>query len=181
MTAATSVATGTNQRPPRADLAPSLCCARGLHSVARNTAPRKTCFRVQGFCSSAVMKREFVQPRARQNSEFTPPIPTFSGLLSVSHLFFIVYNNSLSSLNLILFWRFFSCFSLNSLASISPLFLPHTPPVSFSRCLSLSLLSDLSSSFDSPVDHVSPNRSLKACHEADSFELAKSRVGASNI
>ena len=30
--------------------------------------PKKTCSRVRGFCSSAVMKREFVQPRARQNS-----------------------------------------------------------------------------------------------------------------
>ena len=33
VTAATSAAAGTNQRPPRADLAPSPCCARGLHSV----------------------------------------------------------------------------------------------------------------------------------------------------
>ena len=36
-----------------------------------HTEPRKTCSRVRGFCSSAVMKREFVQPHARQNSEFT--------------------------------------------------------------------------------------------------------------
>ena len=36
-----------------------------------HTEPRKTCPRVRGFCSSAVMKHEFVQPRARQNSEFT--------------------------------------------------------------------------------------------------------------
>ena len=33
VTAATSAVAGTNQRPPRADLAPSPCCARGLHSV----------------------------------------------------------------------------------------------------------------------------------------------------
>ena len=72
VTAATSLAAGTNQRPPRADLAPSPCCARGLHSVrAHHTEPRKTCSRVRGICNSAIMKREFLQPCARQNSEFT--------------------------------------------------------------------------------------------------------------
>ena len=72
VTAATSAAAGTNQRPPRADLAPSPCCARGLHSVhGHHTEPRKTCSRVRGFCNSAIMKREFVQPCAGQNSEFT--------------------------------------------------------------------------------------------------------------
>ena len=77
VTAATSAAAGTNQRPPRADLAPSPCCARGLHSVrGHHTEPRKTCSRVRGFCNSAIMKREFVQPCAGQNSEFTsPPSP----------------------------------------------------------------------------------------------------------
>ena len=72
VTAATSAAAGTNQHPPRADLAPSPCCARGLHSVrGHHTEPRKTCSRVRGFCNSAIMKREFVQPCAGQNSEFT--------------------------------------------------------------------------------------------------------------
>ena len=72
VTAATSAAAGTNQRPPRADLAPSPYCARGLHSVrAHHTEPRKTCSRVRGICNSAIMKREFVQPCAGQNSEFT--------------------------------------------------------------------------------------------------------------
>ena len=77
VTAATSAAARTNQRPPRADLAPSPCCARGLHSVrAHHTEPRKTCSRVRGICNSAIMKREFVQPCAGQNSEFTsPPSP----------------------------------------------------------------------------------------------------------
>ena len=77
LTAVTSVGEGINQGPPRADLAPSLCCARGLHSVcAHHTEPRKTCSRVRGFCNSAIMKREFVQPCAGQNSEFTsPPSP----------------------------------------------------------------------------------------------------------
>ena len=43
VTAATSAAAGTNQRPPRADLAPSPCGARGLHSVhGHHTEPRKT-------------------------------------------------------------------------------------------------------------------------------------------
>ena len=76
VTAATSAAAGTNQHPPGADLAPSPCCARGLHSVARDTEPRKTCPRVRRICNSAIMKREFVQPCARPNSEFTsPPSP----------------------------------------------------------------------------------------------------------
>ena len=72
VTAATSAAAGTNQRPPRADLAPSPCCARDLHSVrGHHTEPRKTCSRVRGFCNSAIMKRGFIQPCAGQNSEFT--------------------------------------------------------------------------------------------------------------
>ena len=77
VTAVTSAAAGTNQHPPHADLAPSPCCARGLHSVrGHHTEPRKTCSRVRGFCNSAIMKREFVQPCAGQNSEFTsPPSP----------------------------------------------------------------------------------------------------------
>ena len=36
-----------------------------------HTEPRKTCSWLQGFCNSAVRKREFVQPRPRQNSKFT--------------------------------------------------------------------------------------------------------------
>ena len=61
-----------NQSAPaacRSCTQPLLCT--GLHSVARDTEPRKTCPGVRGLCSSAVMKREFVQPCARQNSEFT--------------------------------------------------------------------------------------------------------------
>ena len=41
VTAETSVAAGANQRPPRTDLTPSLCCARSLHSVARDTEPTR--------------------------------------------------------------------------------------------------------------------------------------------
>ena len=63
---------GCGNQSPRADLAPSPCCAPGLHSVrGHHTEPRKTCSRVWGFCNSAIMKREFVQPCAGQNSEFT--------------------------------------------------------------------------------------------------------------
>ena len=47
------------------------CCARACTQGVRHTEPRKTCSRVRGICNSAIMKREFVQPCAGQNSEFT--------------------------------------------------------------------------------------------------------------
>ena len=72
--AATSLAAETNQRPSREvrSSRPTPLSRTGLHSVrAHHTEPRKTCSRVRGICNSAIMKREFVQPCARQNSEFT--------------------------------------------------------------------------------------------------------------
>ena len=70
VTAATSAAAGTNQYPPRADLAPSPCCARGLHSVrGHHTEPRKTCSRVRGFCNSAIMKRGSLRFQASSDAE----------------------------------------------------------------------------------------------------------------
>ena len=48
VTAATSVAAGTNQRPPRADLAPSPCCARALHSKMLTLSPGKRVPRCEG-------------------------------------------------------------------------------------------------------------------------------------
>ena len=70
--AATSLAAGTNQRPSREIRSGTPLLRTGLHSVrAHHTEPRKTCSRVRGIHSSAVMKHEFVQPCARQNSEFT--------------------------------------------------------------------------------------------------------------
>ena len=75
--AAMSLAAGTNQRSSREIRSGMPLLRTGLHSVrAHHIEPRKTCSRVRGICRSAVMKREFVQPCARQNSEFTsPPSP----------------------------------------------------------------------------------------------------------
>ena len=75
--AATSLAAETNQRPSREVRSSTPLLRTGLHSVrAHHTEPRKTCSRVRGICNSAIMKREFVQPCAGQNSEFTsPPSP----------------------------------------------------------------------------------------------------------
>ena len=75
--AATSLAAETNQRPSREVRSSTLLLRTGLHSVrGHDTEPRKTCSRVRGICNSAIMKREFVQPCAGQNSEFTsPPSP----------------------------------------------------------------------------------------------------------
>ena len=75
--AATSLAAETNQRPSREVRSSTPLLRTGLHSVrGHDTEPRKTCSRVRGICNSAIMKREFVQPCAGQNSEFTsPPSP----------------------------------------------------------------------------------------------------------
>ena len=73
--AATSLAAETNQRPSREVRSSTLLLRTGLHSVrGHDTEPRKTCSRVRGICNSAIMKREFVQPCAGQNSEFTHPL-----------------------------------------------------------------------------------------------------------
>ena len=73
--AATSLAAETNQRPSREVRSSTPLLRTGLHSVrGHHTEPRKTCSRVRGFCNSAIMKREFVQLCAGQNSEFTHPI-----------------------------------------------------------------------------------------------------------
>ena len=70
--AATSLAAETNQRPSREVRSSTPLLRTGLHSVrGHDTEPRKTCSRVRGICNSAIMKREFVQPCAGQNSEFT--------------------------------------------------------------------------------------------------------------
>ena len=70
--AATSLAAETNQRPSREVRSSTPLLRTGLHSVhGHDTEPRKTCSRVGGICNSAIMKREFVQPCAGQNSEFT--------------------------------------------------------------------------------------------------------------
>ena len=70
--AATSLAAETNQRPSREVRTSTPLLRTGLHSVrGHDTEPRKTCSRVRGICNSAIMKREFVQPCAGQNSEFT--------------------------------------------------------------------------------------------------------------
>ena len=70
--AATSLAAETNQRPSREVRSSTLLLRTGLHSVrGHDTEPRKTCSRVRGICNSAIRKREFVQPCAGQNSEFT--------------------------------------------------------------------------------------------------------------
>ena len=70
--AATSLAAETNQRPSREVRSSTPLLRTGLHSVrAHHTEPRKTCSRVRGICNSAIMRREFVQPCAGQNSEFT--------------------------------------------------------------------------------------------------------------
>ena len=72
MAAATSLAAETNQRPSREIRSSTPLLRTGLHSVrGHHTEPRKTCSRVRGICNSAIMKREFVQPCAGQNSEFT--------------------------------------------------------------------------------------------------------------
>ena len=72
--AATSLAAETNQRPSREVRSSTPLLRTGQHSVrGHDTEPRKTCSRVRGICNSAIMKREFVQPCAGQNSEFTIP------------------------------------------------------------------------------------------------------------
>ena len=75
--AATSLAAETNQRPSREIRSSTPLLRTGLHTEhAHHTEPRKTCSRVRGICNSAIMKHEFVQPCAGQNSEFTsPPSP----------------------------------------------------------------------------------------------------------
>ena len=76
--AATSLAAETNQRPSREVRSSTPLLRTGLHSVrGHDTEPRKTCSRVRGICNSAIMKREFVQPCAGQNSEFTMSNMTF--------------------------------------------------------------------------------------------------------